>query len=36
MPARLRAHGNGVELEHETVGDQAGRPLLLVQGLGRS
>ncbi|HEU4899236.1 MAG TPA: alpha/beta hydrolase [Actinomycetota bacterium] len=29
-----RAHGNGVELEYETVGDQAGRPLLLVQGLG--
>jgi pimeloyl-ACP methyl ester carboxylesterase len=29
-----RAHGNGVELEYETVGDRAGRPLLLVQGLG--
>ncbi len=29
-----RAHGNGVELEFETVGDPAGRPLLLVQGLG--
>ena len=29
-----RAHGNGVELEYETVGDPAGRPLLLVQGLG--
>jgi pimeloyl-ACP methyl ester carboxylesterase len=29
-----RAHGNGVELEYETVGDHAGRPLLLVQGLG--
>jgi pimeloyl-ACP methyl ester carboxylesterase len=29
-----RAHGNGVELEYETVGHQAGRPLLLVQGLG--
>ena len=34
MPAMPRAHGNGVELEYETVGDQAGRPLLLVQGLG--
>jgi pimeloyl-ACP methyl ester carboxylesterase len=29
-----RAHANGVELEYETVGDPAGRPLLLVQGLG--
>ena len=29
-----RAHGNGVELEYETVGDPTGRPLLLVQGLG--
>jgi pimeloyl-ACP methyl ester carboxylesterase len=29
-----RAHGNGVELEYQTVGDHAGRPLLLVQGLG--
>ncbi|HEV3497384.1 MAG TPA: alpha/beta hydrolase, partial [Actinomycetes bacterium] len=29
-----RAHGNGVELEYETVGDRGGRPLLLVQGLG--
>jgi pimeloyl-ACP methyl ester carboxylesterase len=29
-----RAHGNGVELEYETVGDPGGRPLLLVQGLG--
>jgi pimeloyl-ACP methyl ester carboxylesterase len=29
-----RAHGNGVELEYETVGDPSGRPLLLVQGLG--
>ena len=29
-----RAHGDGVELEYETVGDRAGRPLLLVQGLG--
>ncbi|HEX2374829.1 MAG TPA: alpha/beta fold hydrolase [Actinomycetota bacterium] len=29
-----RAHGNGVELEYETVGGPAGRPLLLVQGLG--
>jgi pimeloyl-ACP methyl ester carboxylesterase len=34
MPAMPRAHGNGVELEYETVGDRAGRPLLLVQGLG--
>jgi pimeloyl-ACP methyl ester carboxylesterase len=34
MPAMPRAHGNGVELEYETVGDPAGRPLLLVQGLG--
>ena len=34
MPAMPRAHGNGVELEYETVGDQEGRPLLLVQGLG--
>ena len=34
MPAMARAHGNGVELEYETVGDPAGRPLLLVQGLG--
>ena len=34
MPAMARAHGNGVELEFETVGDPAGRPLLLVQGLG--
>jgi pimeloyl-ACP methyl ester carboxylesterase len=29
-----RAHGNEVELEYETVGGPAGRPLLLVQGLG--
>jgi pimeloyl-ACP methyl ester carboxylesterase len=29
-----RAHGNGVELEYDTVGDPAARPLLLVQGLG--
>lgn len=34
MPAMPRAHGNGVELEYETVGGPAGRPLLLVQGLG--
>jgi pimeloyl-ACP methyl ester carboxylesterase len=34
MPGMPRAHGNGVELEYETVGDRAGRPLLLVQGLG--
>jgi pimeloyl-ACP methyl ester carboxylesterase len=34
MPAMPRAHGNGVELEYETVGDPADRPLLLVQGLG--
>jgi pimeloyl-ACP methyl ester carboxylesterase len=34
MPAMPRAHANGVELEFETVGDPAGRPLLLVQGLG--
>jgi hypothetical protein len=34
MPAMPRAHGNGVELEYETVGDPAGRPLPLVQGLG--
>ena len=34
MPAMPRAHRNGVELEYETVGDPAGRPLLLVQGLG--
>jgi len=34
MPAMARAHGNGVKLEYETVGDPAGRPLLLVQGLG--
>jgi pimeloyl-ACP methyl ester carboxylesterase len=34
MPAMPRAYGNGVELEYETVGDPAGRPLLLVQGLG--
>jgi pimeloyl-ACP methyl ester carboxylesterase len=34
MPAMPRAHGNGVELEYETVGDPAARPLLLVQGLG--
>jgi pimeloyl-ACP methyl ester carboxylesterase len=34
MPAMPRAHGNGVELEYETVGDRGGRPLLLVQGLG--
>ena len=34
MPAMPRAHANGVELEYETVGDPAGRPLLLVQGLG--
>ena len=34
MPAMPRAHGNGVELEYDTVGDPAGRPLLLVQGLG--
>jgi pimeloyl-ACP methyl ester carboxylesterase len=34
MPAMPRAHSNGVELEYETVGDPAGRPLLLVQGLG--
>jgi pimeloyl-ACP methyl ester carboxylesterase len=34
MPAMPRAHGNGVELEYETEGDWAGRPLLLVQGLG--
>jgi pimeloyl-ACP methyl ester carboxylesterase len=34
MPPMPRAHGNGVELEYETVGDRSGRPLLLVQGLG--
>jgi pimeloyl-ACP methyl ester carboxylesterase len=34
MPAMPRAHANGVELEYETVGGPAGRPLLLVQGLG--
>jgi pimeloyl-ACP methyl ester carboxylesterase len=34
MPAMPRAHGTGVEIEYETVGDPAGRPLLLVQGLG--
>ena len=34
MPAMPRAHVNGVELEYETVGGPAGRPLLLVQGLG--
>jgi pimeloyl-ACP methyl ester carboxylesterase len=34
MPAMPRAHGNGVELEYDTVGDPAGWPLLLVQGLG--
>ena len=34
MPAMPRAHGNGVEIEYETVGDPNGRPLLLVQGLG--
>ena len=34
MPAMPRAHGNGVEIEYGTVGDAAGRPLLLVQGLG--
>jgi pimeloyl-ACP methyl ester carboxylesterase len=34
MPAMPRAHRDGVELEYETVGDQGGRPLLLVQGLG--
>jgi pimeloyl-ACP methyl ester carboxylesterase len=34
MPPMPRAHGNGVELEYETVGDRDGRPLLLVQGLG--
>ena len=34
MPAMPRAHANGVEIEYETVGDPAGRPLLLVQGLG--
>ena len=34
MPAMPRAHANGVELEYGTVGDPAGRPLLLVQGLG--
>jgi pimeloyl-ACP methyl ester carboxylesterase len=33
MPAMPRAHANGVEIEYETVGDPAGRPLLLVQGL---
>src|SRR4029453_19448766 len=30
MPAMPRAHGDGVELEYETVGDPAGRALLLV------
>jgi pimeloyl-ACP methyl ester carboxylesterase len=34
MPAMPRAHGNGVEIEYEAIGDPAGRPLLLVQGLG--
>jgi pimeloyl-ACP methyl ester carboxylesterase len=34
MPAMPKAHANGVEIEYETVGDPAGRPLLLVQGLG--
>ena len=34
MPAMPRAHVNGVELDYETVGGPAGRPLLLVQGLG--
>jgi pimeloyl-ACP methyl ester carboxylesterase len=34
MPGMARAHLNAVELEYETVGDPAGRPLLLVQGLG--
>jgi pimeloyl-ACP methyl ester carboxylesterase len=34
MPAMPRAHASGVEIEYETVGDPAGRPLLLVQGLG--
>jgi pimeloyl-ACP methyl ester carboxylesterase len=34
MPGMPRAHANGVEIEYETVGDPAGRPLLLVQGLG--
>ncbi len=34
MPAMPRAHGNGVEIEYETVGRPQGRPLLLVQGLG--
>ena len=34
MPAMPKAHANGAEIEYETVGDPAGRPLLLVQGLG--
>jgi pimeloyl-ACP methyl ester carboxylesterase len=34
MPAMPKAHANGVEIEYETIGDPAGRPLLLVQGLG--
>jgi pimeloyl-ACP methyl ester carboxylesterase len=34
MPAMPKAHANGAEIEYETVGDPARRPLLLVQGLG--
>lgn len=29
-----RAKGNGIELEYETFGDPAGKPLLLIMGLG--
>lgn len=29
-----RARTNGIEIEYETFGDPAGRPLLLFMGLG--
>jgi pimeloyl-ACP methyl ester carboxylesterase len=34
MPCMPRARANGVELEYQVDGEEAGRPLLLVQGLG--